>query len=467
MNKIYKYILLGVLSMSVLAGCTTQTNEIQTPHIIDITDESMQIKETESVVDKEKETESIKETVKETVAPVKTVKPLEEISNGDFVLMTDYIPGLVVDLRYATTNNFTGERIYDFSDAYLKCGTVKKLIKVQEELKTMGYGIKVWDAYRPYEAQVRLWEVYPDPAYVANPAKGVGGHNTGRTMDITLVDLEGNEIHMPTEFDSFSTLADRDYSDCDDEAAANATLLEDIMKKHGFTGYKGEWWDFTDTEGYGGIDDFVPPFDEKLTGTLAYDWVSNLNIAQKVSQLIIVEAENGQRNGTLSMHVKDANGVWKEILSTNALLAKGGIGKAHEGEMITPKGMYGFVNAFGIKDNPGCRYAYTKVDDSYYWVDDSNSEYYNKFVTTNDTAVNWNSAEHIVDNAPMYNYVLALDYNKECVPMEGSAIFLHVASGNYTAGCIAISENMMIKVLNNVHTDCQMIIGTKDEILNY
>jgi L,D-peptidoglycan transpeptidase YkuD (ErfK/YbiS/YcfS/YnhG family) len=67
----------------------------------------------------------------------------------------------------------------------------------------------------------------------------------------------------------------------------------------------------------------------------------------------------------------------------------------------------------------------------------------------------------------MYNYVLALDYNSDCVPMKGSAIFLHVASGDYTAGCIAISEDMMIKVLNNIHKDCKIIIGTSDEIMNY
>jgi D-alanyl-D-alanine dipeptidase len=457
MNKLYKTFISGVLMTMFLCGCSENTEELPTISITEATEASIQASESATAVN----TESTAQIVQTEIIP------LEDIDDGDFVRLKDYIPNLVVDLRYATANNFTGERIYDFSEAYLRCGTVKKLVKVQEKLNSMGYGLKIWDAYRPYEAQVRLWEVYPNAVYVANPAKGVAGHNTGLTMDITLVDLNGDEVHMPTEFDSFSTLADRDYSDCDDEAAANAQLLEDVMKEYGFTGYKGEWWDFTDNDSYGGDDDFVPPFDENLTGELPYDYVSKLNVASDAGQLIIVEAAEGETTGELSMHVKDADGVWRELFSTQALVAKYGIGTASEGEMITPKGIYSFTTAFGIKSNPGTRYTYTKVDDSYYWVDDSDSEYYNKFVTTNETGFAWNSAEHIIDNAPMYNYVLALDYNSDCVPMKGSAIFLHVASGDYTAGCIAISEDMMIKVLNNIHKDCKIIIGTSDEIMNY
>ncbi|MGN0160818.1 MAG: M15 family metallopeptidase [Lachnospiraceae bacterium] len=395
--------------------------------------------------------------------------PVVEIpGNEEYVRMADYIPGLVVELRYATENNFTGEKIYDFNDAYLRYGTVKKLAKVQEQLQEQGLGLKVWDAYRPFEAQVRLWEVCPNPAYVANPSKGATGHCAGCTVDITLVDASGKELKMPTEFDSFSTLADRDYSDCDEEAASNALLLEELMIANGFKPYKGEWWDFTDCESYGGRDDFVPPYDSQILKQEGKDWVSELKVAETTSQMIVVTVprENSQK-ATLSMHTKDAKGNWREILSTDAIVAKDGIGKAHEGQMITPKGEYGFVKAFGILASPGTRMDYQQVDENDYWVDDSNSRYYNRFVDAAEVETDWNSAEHIVSVGSAYDYVLALDYNSECIPEEGSAIFLHVAVGDYTAGCIGVSKKDMVKILNSIHLDCRIIIDTEEEIQNY
>ena len=172
--------------------------------------------------------------------------------------MRDYIPDIVIDLKYATEDNFTGQVIYDFKEAYLHYGTVLKLMKVQEQLKQQGYGLKIWDAYRPFYAQERLWEVYPNATYVADPAKGRRGHNLGNTVDITLVYMDGTEVPMPTGFDDFSTRADRDYSEIEEDLAANAMLLQEAMYENGFTGYKGEWWDFTDTEFYIDTEDFVP-----------------------------------------------------------------------------------------------------------------------------------------------------------------------------------------------------------------
>lgn len=135
------------------------------------------------------------------------------------MLVKKYIPDIYVELRYATENNFTGVKIYDFTEAYLRYGTVKKLAQVQKELKQQGYSLKIWDAYRPFEAQQKLWEVYPDPNYVANPANGMKKHNLGGTVDITMVAADGTVISMPTEFDDFSLKADRDYSDIEDEEA--------------------------------------------------------------------------------------------------------------------------------------------------------------------------------------------------------------------------------------------------------
>lgn len=179
----------------------------------------------------------------------------KEPEDDEYVLVNKYIPDIYVELMYATDNNFTGVRIYDFTDAYLRYGTVKKLANVQKELKEQGYSLKIWDAYRPFEAQQKLWEVYPDPNYVANPANGMKKHNLGGTVDITMVAADGSVISMPTEFDDFSLKADRDYSDIEDEEAVkNVVILQNAMENNGFTGYQGEWWDYSDTVEYEAVD---------------------------------------------------------------------------------------------------------------------------------------------------------------------------------------------------------------------
>ncbi len=179
----------------------------------------------------------------------------EEIRNSqyreeDFVPVLEYIPDLLVDMKYAFPDNFTGHTIYEFQEPYLRYGTVKKLMAAQEELKTMGYRLKLWDAFRPVSAQFKLWEILPDDTYVANPLKGFSPHSRGNTVDITMVLADGTEIEMPTEFDDFSTKADRDYSDNTQTAAANAMVLQTVMEKHGFNGYFGEWWHYVDAVRY-------------------------------------------------------------------------------------------------------------------------------------------------------------------------------------------------------------------------
>ena len=179
----------------------------------------------------------------------------KEPEDDEYVIVKKYIPDIYVELRYATENNFTGVKIYDFTEAYLRYGTVKKLAQVQKELKQQGYSLKIWDAYRPFEAQQKLWEVYPDPNYVANPANGMRRHNLGGTVDITMVAADGSIIPMPTEFDDFSLKADRNYSDIDnEEAVKNVIILQTAMENNGFTGYQGEWWDYSDTDEYEAVD---------------------------------------------------------------------------------------------------------------------------------------------------------------------------------------------------------------------
>lgn len=184
--------------------------------------------------------------------------PEQEPMDADFVRVLDYIPDIVVELKYSTADNFTGQVIYDFQEAYLRYGTVKKLMAVQEELRPQKLSLKIWDGFRPTKAQFTLWEVLPDSTYVANPQKGFSSHSRGNTVDVTLVDETGQEIEMPTQFDDFSALADRDYSDCPFEIALNAMLLEQTMERNGFKGYWGEWWHFADTDVYPVEKEFAP-----------------------------------------------------------------------------------------------------------------------------------------------------------------------------------------------------------------
>lgn len=198
--------------------------------------------------------------------------------------------------------------------------------------------------------------------------------------------------------------------------------------------------------------------------------IKNLKVSDETNQIIFVLV-NKFGKAKLFFCEKNNKGEWNEKINSYAFVGKEGIGQASEGSMKTPKGAYNFTHAFGISKNPGIKsFDYVKVDEDYYWVDDINSVYYNKFVCTKDKNIvkDWNSAEHIIDYPEAYKYVLAFDYNKECVPGKGSAFFLHVTNKNkYTAGCVSVPEKVMIYIMQNIKTDCKIVICNQDEILNY
>ncbi len=171
-------------------------------------------------------------------------------ADDELVLVAEYAPEILLDIRYATVNNFTGTIIYTNADAYLRYGTLCKLIAVHNELQSHGYGLKIWDAYRPIEAQFKLWKVYPDASFVANPLTGYSNHSRGNTVDVTIVTIDGAEVEMPSLFDEFGKKAHRQYTDDAPDVAERATLLQECMYKHGFDGYYKEWWHYTDTTKY-------------------------------------------------------------------------------------------------------------------------------------------------------------------------------------------------------------------------
>ena len=231
-----KRILLPVLVTLFLLGCGEVPDLILAEPVIPET----------TVWETENSSESTEPEVTEPLSTLTEPEPADD----EFVLIQDYIPDIRVELKYATADNFTGMVIYDFSEAYLRYGTVKKLQSVQAALAEQGLQLKIWDAFRPVSAQFDLWEAYPDPNYVANPTVGFSSHSRGNTVDVTITDLQGNELAMPTGFDDFSSMANRNYSDCGEEEAENARFLQELMEAHGFVGYFGEWWHFSDTQEY-------------------------------------------------------------------------------------------------------------------------------------------------------------------------------------------------------------------------
>ncbi|MCL6477422.1 MAG: M15 family metallopeptidase [Peptococcaceae bacterium] len=170
------------------------------------------------------------------------------LTDTDFVNLKEYIPSLEIDLVYATENNFTGQRLYDNPTACLRKGTADKLKKAAEEVGSRGYRLKIWDAYRPPEAQVKMWNAFPNPNFVANPYRESSDHCRGCAVDLTLIDENGRELDMPSGFDHFGPKADRNYSDVSPVQEDNAKYLERVMLNHGFISIRTEWWHFADAD---------------------------------------------------------------------------------------------------------------------------------------------------------------------------------------------------------------------------
>lgn len=171
------------------------------------------------------------------------------IKKTEYVRLDKLDKTIVQDLKYATTDNFTHKKQYNFNHAILRKGTADKLVKVNAFLKKKyGYRIKVWDAYRPFKVQQAFWKFLPDANYVARP-NYTSGHVLGVGVDVTLVDKNGKELKMPTKFDDFSKKAWRDSeSKWTKEQRRNCKILTDAMKKYGFDPTRTEWWDYKDSE---------------------------------------------------------------------------------------------------------------------------------------------------------------------------------------------------------------------------
>lgn len=153
------------------------------------------------------------------------------------------IPDIVLDIRYATSDNFTGKVLYSSDDCFIAKEVALALKKVQDDLKKQGYRLKIFDGYRPLSVQKKMWEVCPDANFVANPKKG-SVHNKGYAVDLTIIALDGSPVKMPTDFDEFTIKAGSGYKDLQPDVIKNREILQQAMIKHGFLPIKTEWWHF-------------------------------------------------------------------------------------------------------------------------------------------------------------------------------------------------------------------------------
>ncbi|MBW1295494.1 M15 family metallopeptidase [Aquimarina litoralis] len=163
--------------------------------------------------------------------------------DDEFVNIEELSNYFVLDMKYATKHNFLKEAVYSCAKCYIRGVVAKALIKANKDFMEKGYRIKLFDCYRPHSVQKKMWKIFPNPGYVADP-KGGSIHNKGAAVDITLTDLQGNQVDMGTKFDHFGKEAHHSYRAFSDEILANRKLLREIMEKNGFSTIRTEWWHY-------------------------------------------------------------------------------------------------------------------------------------------------------------------------------------------------------------------------------
>lgn len=200
----------------------------------------------------------------------------------------------------------------------------------------------------------------------------------------------------------------------------------------------------------------------KVSAEESPQWIKNLSVAKSANQLFVVAQVGEKSTAWISMHEKDSDGNWQQIMTTPGFIGKNGLGKTKEGDSKTPVGVFYFTKAFGIAPDPGCKISYTQVDENIYWSGDSNFKY-NQMIDIKDfPALNKNDSEHLIDYNPQYNYCLNISYNENGTAGKGSAIFLHCFGDKktWTGGGIEIPEEKMLFVMQNVKSDCVVIIDS-------
>lgn len=177
------------------------------------------------------------------------IKPPQEQGNfkqSDLVELIKLDPSFKLDVRYASNNNFVGRPVYTESRAFLQRPAALQLVEVHRELKSLGYGLMIFDGYRPWSVTKLFWEITPKEKkkFVANPKKG-SRHNRGCAVDLTLFDLAtGKPVPMTGEYDEMTERSYPDFNGGTEEQRKMRDLLRATMEARGFKVYEYEWWHF-------------------------------------------------------------------------------------------------------------------------------------------------------------------------------------------------------------------------------
>lgn len=179
--------------------------------------------------------------------PLETMIDTTPVYDYDTIEWTDLAlldESIIMDLRYATTNNFVDTQMYECGRCFLRPEVAEAIVDIHQQLQATGYGLKMYDCYRPRPVQWALWRKVPDPRYVADPRKG-SMHNRGSAVDLTIVDARGEELDMGTDFDFFGKRAYHAYRELPDTILQNRKLLKTTMEENGFSAIRTEWWHYS------------------------------------------------------------------------------------------------------------------------------------------------------------------------------------------------------------------------------
>jgi zinc D-Ala-D-Ala dipeptidase len=171
-------------------------------------------------------------------------KPFATAPKG-WTELTKVDASIPLDIRYATTNNFMKQQVYECGRCFLRAEAAEAIVKANKMLQKKGYGgLKMFDCYRPRPVQYKLWKIVPDARYVANPKKG-SMHNRGFAVDLTIVDKDGKELDFGTGYDDFTEKAHGNYTKFSKQILDNRQLLNETMEAVGLEDTSTEWWHFS------------------------------------------------------------------------------------------------------------------------------------------------------------------------------------------------------------------------------
>ncbi len=244
-NKRLSILLTGLVWLVI--ACTSPQNEASdTTEIIQKNVAPVPESDTNAIsVDSSTSTALLSDTVQKNNMPLNKLAPTLAEQDSNFVELIRLDSTFILDMRYATPNNFLKEKVYACAECLLRTAAAEALIHAHTILKKKGYRIKLFDCYRPLDVQKKMWKIMPDDRFVGNPYGNGSKHNKGVAVDLTLTDSQGHELDMGTPFDFFGREAYHAYTHLPTEVLERRRVLKQVMMEAGFSPITSEWWHYS------------------------------------------------------------------------------------------------------------------------------------------------------------------------------------------------------------------------------